>query len=353
MLISYLRSSFSFKQDVKHKQKFILQLSRAFLTYGAPTHRVEKQLKRSAHVLGIRNTEFLLLPNIVFVSFHDAENYHSSSLHIVMQIGGIFLSQLRATHQLYEDVAGREEDDSEDEDGNPYHPSSDHGRSKAAWRASRKKELQKMRPLEKIQGADQGGDSGGGEHDGNGYEWDGEDKKDTMEAADLTDDEDEDEAEKAPLLGPVEGWRHLDAIRTSSPPFSRLEQCFIAFLAGFTITVLAFGGSTADAACAGAFAFLLTSLALFASGSNPMIAKVFELLAAFLISAVSRGLYSHTNHRLCYSAISSGAIVLILPGFAVSEYQSSSISLACLTDIFPHQCQRLLSSVTKQCSQGP
>ena len=265
-----------------------------------------------------------------------------------MQIGGIFLSQLRATHQLYEDVAGREEDDSEDEDGNPYDPSVKQGRSKAAWRARRKKELQsKAGSMEKIKEVGQGGDSGsGGDHDGNGYD----DKKDTTEAADLSDDEDE--AEKAPLLGPVDGWRHLDAIRTSSPPFSRLEQCFIAFLAGFTITVLAFGGSTADAACAGAFAFLLTSLALFASGSNPMIAKVFELLAAFLISAVSRGLYSHTNHRLCYSAISSGGIVLILPGFAVSEYQSS-ISLACLTDPFSQQCQQLSSSVTEQCSPDP
>ena len=108
-------------------------------------------------------------------------------------------------------------------------------------------------------------------------------------------------------------------IRNSQAPFTKWEQCFLAFLAGFTITVLAFDGSTADAACAGIFAWLLTCLALFASGSNPLIAKVFELLAAFLISAFARGLYSHTNHKLCYSAISSGGIVLTLPGFSVSE----------------------------------
>lgn len=94
-------------------------------------------------------------------------------------------------------------------------------------------------------------------------------------------------ADEEERLNPEDGWKQLDLIRTSPPPFSRWEQCFIAFLAGFTITVLAFDGSTADAACAGAFAWLLTCLALFASGSNPLIAKVFELLAAFLISAFS------------------------------------------------------------------
>ena len=45
-----------------------------------------------------------------------------------------------------------------------------------------------------------------------------------------------------------------------------------------------------------------------------------RLFAAFLISCISRGLYSHTNQKVCYSAVSSGGIVLILPGFAVSEY---------------------------------
>lgn len=44
-----------------------------------------------------------------------------------------------------------------------------------------------------------------------------------------------------------------------------------------------------------------------------------RLFAAFVISFIARGLYSHTNHKICYSAVSSGGIVLTLPGFAVSE----------------------------------
>lgn len=34
---------------------------------------------------------------------------------------------------------------------------------------------------------------------------------------------------------------------------------------------------------------------------------------------MAQGLYSNTNHKICYSAVSSGGIVLTLPGFAVSE----------------------------------
>lgn len=206
-----------------------------------------------------------------------------------MQIGGIFLSQLRATHQLYQNVAGHEEED--DDDGVDYDYDSDCGNGVV------------RRKMKK------GWDKDNYEGEGGQSEF-------------KVDERGENEAKSwvKDNLGPADGWRELDIIRNSPPPFSRLEQCFIAFLAGFVITVLAFDGSTADAACAGAFAWFLTGLALFASGSNPLIGKVFELLAAFLISAFSRGIYSHSNHRLCYSAISSGGIVLALPAFSVSEY---------------------------------
>lgn len=49
-----------------------------------------------------------------------------------------------------------------------------------------------------------------------------------------------------------------------------------------------------------------------------------RLFAAFVISFIARGLYSHTNHKICYSAVSSGGIVLTLPGFAVSECMLSA-----------------------------
>jgi uncharacterized membrane protein YjjP (DUF1212 family) len=203
-------------------------LAQSFLTYGAPNHSLEAQLKKTAKALGTRAT-FLLLPNIVFISFQADDGIHVTGLHIITQIGSLSLSQLRETHSVYRRVVRHD------------------------WNAQR-------------------------------------------------------------------GWQALKGIGSVPPPFTNWQQGIIAFLAGFTITLLAFDGSTADACCAGIFAALLSGLAVFAATSNPLIAKVFELLAAFGISAVARGLYSHTSHRLCYSAISSGGIVLILPGFAVSEW---------------------------------
>ncbi len=44
-----------------------------------------------------------------------------------------------------------------------------------------------------------------------------------------------------------------------------------------------------------------------------------RILAAFGISFAARAIYSYFDHRFCYSAIASSGIVLILPGFPVSE----------------------------------
>jgi uncharacterized membrane protein YjjP (DUF1212 family) len=215
--------------DRKHRHKYIIDLAQSFLMYGAPNHSLEAQLKKTAKALGTRAT-FLLLPNIVFISFQADDGIQVTGLHIITQIGSLSLSQLRETHSVYRRVVRHD------------------------WNAR-------------------------------------------------------------------QGWQALKVIRSVPLPFTNWQQGIIAFLAGFTITLLAFDGSTADACCAGLFAAILNGLAIFAATSNPLIAKVFELLVAFAISAVARGLYSHTSHQLCYSAISSGGIVLILPGFAVSKYR--------------------------------
>lgn len=79
------------------------------------------------------------------------------------------------------------------------------------------------------------------------------------------------------------GWQALKTIGNASTPFSGWQQSLIAFFAGFTITLLAFDGSTADACCAGLFAALLSGLALLAATSNPLIAKVFECVTPILL----------------------------------------------------------------------
>lgn len=168
-------------KDKKHRHKYIIELAQSFLSYGAPTHSLEAQLKKTARALNTKAT-FLLLPNIIFISFPSED---VAGLHIITQICSLALTQLRATHSVYRRVAH--------------------------------------------------------------HEWDAQ-----------------------------QGWQALKTISNTPPPFSSSQQTIIAFLAGFTITLLAFDVSTADACCSGLFAASLNGLALFAATSNPLIAKVFE-----------------------------------------------------------------------------
>lgn len=90
--------------EIMHCHKFIIEMARSSLAFGAPSHRLEAQLSTAAKVLDI-HAEFLLLPNVVFISFFDAEqSAHSSGLHVIKRIGGISLSQLRETHSVYKKV---------------------------------------------------------------------------------------------------------------------------------------------------------------------------------------------------------------------------------------------------------
>ncbi len=87
----------------RHRKKLILELTRALLAYGAPTHRIEAQLKGIAKVLVIQ-TEFLLMPNVIFVSFHDEMEGHTASLYVIKEIAGISLTKLKDTHVIYQEV---------------------------------------------------------------------------------------------------------------------------------------------------------------------------------------------------------------------------------------------------------
>lgn len=88
-----------------HCHKFIIEVARCFLAFGAPAHRLEAQLTSAARILDVQ-AEFLLLPNVVFISFHDAGE--GSGLHVIKRLGNISLSQLRATHSTYRRVVNLE-----------------------------------------------------------------------------------------------------------------------------------------------------------------------------------------------------------------------------------------------------
>lgn len=87
-----------------HCHKFIIETARSLLAFGAPAHRLESQLTRAAQVLEIQ-AEFMLLPNVVFISFHDPEQSNQGSgLHVIKRTGGISISQLRDAQHVYRDV---------------------------------------------------------------------------------------------------------------------------------------------------------------------------------------------------------------------------------------------------------
>jgi uncharacterized membrane protein YjjP (DUF1212 family) len=87
---------------VDQRKKFILLLAKAFLTFGAPSHRVERQLFAAADKLLIQ-TSFAYIPGIIMVSFNDGET-RTTELHFVRSSGRIALSALNNVHDVYRDV---------------------------------------------------------------------------------------------------------------------------------------------------------------------------------------------------------------------------------------------------------
>ena len=87
---------------VNYRKKFVLLLAKAFLTFGAPSHRVETQLFAAAENLLIQ-ASFAYIPGIIMVSFNDGET-RTTELHFVRSSGRIALSALNNVHDVYRDV---------------------------------------------------------------------------------------------------------------------------------------------------------------------------------------------------------------------------------------------------------
>jgi Putative threonine/serine exporter len=56
------------------RQKYLVRLCRALISYGAPTHRLEEYMKMSARVLEI-DGQFLYIPGCMVISFDDAATH--------------------------------------------------------------------------------------------------------------------------------------------------------------------------------------------------------------------------------------------------------------------------------------
>jgi uncharacterized membrane protein YjjP (DUF1212 family) len=84
------------------RQKYLLKLCRALMTYGAPTHRLEEYMKMSARVLEI-DGQFLYFPGCMIISFDDAST-HTTEVKLVKSAQGVNLGKLKDAWEIYKEV---------------------------------------------------------------------------------------------------------------------------------------------------------------------------------------------------------------------------------------------------------
>lgn len=93
------------------RQRYIMQLCRALMLFGAPTHRLEEYMQMTSKVLEI-DSQFLYLPGCMIMSFDDPST-RTTEMKLVRVGQGVDLARLSDTHLIYKnvihDVVGIEE----------------------------------------------------------------------------------------------------------------------------------------------------------------------------------------------------------------------------------------------------
>lgn len=84
------------------RQKYLLKLCRALMSYGAPTHRLEEYMKMSSRVLEI-DGQFLYIPGCMIISFDDVTT-HTTEVKLVRSTQGVDLGKLKDIHEIYKEV---------------------------------------------------------------------------------------------------------------------------------------------------------------------------------------------------------------------------------------------------------
>lgn len=88
--------------SILSRQRFIMQLCRAFMSYGAPTHRMEQYMVLTADILEV-DAQFLYMPGCMIMSFDDRST-HTAQVKLVRAVQGMDLSRLTETHNIYKSV---------------------------------------------------------------------------------------------------------------------------------------------------------------------------------------------------------------------------------------------------------
>ncbi|OJJ79937.1 threonine/serine exporter family protein [Aspergillus glaucus CBS 516.65] len=88
--------------EIIARQRYIIQLCRALMRYGAPTHRLEEYMKMTARVLSVEG-QFLYLPGCMIMSFDDPAT-RTAEVKLVRMVQGVDLGRLADTHNVYKNV---------------------------------------------------------------------------------------------------------------------------------------------------------------------------------------------------------------------------------------------------------
>ncbi|KAJ5209232.1 hypothetical protein N7449_003611 [Penicillium cf. viridicatum] len=84
------------------RQRYIMQLCRALMLFGAPTHRLEEYMQMTSKVLEV-DSQFLYLPGCMLMSFDDPST-RTTEVKLVRVAQGIDLARLSDTHLIYKNV---------------------------------------------------------------------------------------------------------------------------------------------------------------------------------------------------------------------------------------------------------
>ncbi|ODV70283.1 DUF1212-domain-containing protein [Hyphopichia burtonii NRRL Y-1933] len=88
--------------DIIQRQRFIMKLCRAFMLFGAPSHRLEDYMIMTSRVLEL-DGQFIYFPGCMIMAFGDAAT-RTSEVHLVRCSQGLNLSKLSDSHVIYKSV---------------------------------------------------------------------------------------------------------------------------------------------------------------------------------------------------------------------------------------------------------
>jgi uncharacterized membrane protein YjjP (DUF1212 family) len=88
--------------EIIARQRYIMQLCKALMSFGAPTHRLEEYMQMTAKVLEV-DSQFLYFPGCMIMSFDDPST-RTTEVKLVRVAQGINLQKLANTHRIYKNV---------------------------------------------------------------------------------------------------------------------------------------------------------------------------------------------------------------------------------------------------------